>query len=514
MAARWPEGPVCDGCYTAALRRTGTCVGCGEHRRLVAPPGLDASTCTDCSGSGFTGHVCTGCGREDKLFERGYCDRCSLERRTDALLRGTHREEVPTGLAGVRDAIVATDSPRTALNWLRRGAGAPLLAALAGGQVRLSHAGLDAQPAGRAMDYLRALLVAHGALPERDEALARLERRVVQLVAEVEDVADRRVLAAYSTWRVLHRVRNRAQHRPAARTATRHATVSLRAAIALLDWLAARSIRLAQIRQYDLDHWLLNGPSNLAYQVDDFLAWAAARRIAPRLRLTRPVSPTGPATGEAERQSSIHRLLHDPDVPTIDRVTGCLVLLYAQQLSRISAMTRTQVHDRPEGLSVRFGRRDVNIDEPLAGFIRTQLDAPRRHGSLGTPTQTNWLFPGHLPGRPITAARLGARLGVLGINAQAGRRAAMQQLAAEVPAAVLADRAVRRHQSWARSRLVAGMGHVRSLPFNRSSVVTYSAVARLSRSASTRALQVRVGLAPPILDTFWSHHTRHTSHGP
>jgi hypothetical protein len=132
-------------------------------------------------------------------------------------------------------------------------------------------------------------------------------------------------------------------------------------------------------------------------------------------------------------------LLHDPQVPTIDRVAGCLVLLYAQQLSRISTMTRTQVYDRADRLAVRFGRRDVNIDEPLAGFIRNHLDAPRRHESLGTPTHTNWLFAGHLPGRPITAARLGARLGTLAINAQAGRRAAMQQLAAEVPAAVLAD---------------------------------------------------------------------------
>jgi hypothetical protein len=50
-----------------------------------------------------------------------------------------------------------------------------------------------------------------------------------------------------------------------------------------------------------------------------------------------------------------------------------------------------------------------------------------------------WLFPGHLPGRPITPARLGERLGRLGIHAQPGRRAALLQLAADVPAAVLAD---------------------------------------------------------------------------
>jgi len=43
--ANWPEGPVCDPCYNAALRRRGTCAGCQANRRLVAPPGPDANLC-------------------------------------------------------------------------------------------------------------------------------------------------------------------------------------------------------------------------------------------------------------------------------------------------------------------------------------------------------------------------------------------------------------------------------------------------------------------------------------
>jgi len=43
-AARWPEGPVCDPCYTAVLRRRGLCASCGQQRRLVAPPGPAADT--------------------------------------------------------------------------------------------------------------------------------------------------------------------------------------------------------------------------------------------------------------------------------------------------------------------------------------------------------------------------------------------------------------------------------------------------------------------------------------
>ncbi|BCO36341.1 hypothetical protein H7H69_16410 [Mycobacterium heckeshornense] len=70
--------------------------------------------------------------------------------------------------------------------------------------------------------------------------------------------------------------------------------------------------------------------------------------------------------------------------------------------------------------------------------MRAHLDTPRRHASLAAP-RSNWLFPGHFPAQSITPARLGARLGRLGIDAQTGHRAAMLQLATTVPAAVLAD---------------------------------------------------------------------------
>ena len=89
--------------------------------------------------------------------------------------------------------------------------------------------------------------------------------------------------------------------------------------------------------------------------------------------------------------------------------------------------------------SWRFGTGDVEIPEPLAGFVRAHLDAPRRHTSVAAPPDKTWLFPGHLPGRPITPARLGQRLAQLGIDSQTGRRAAMLELASTVPAAVLAD---------------------------------------------------------------------------
>src|SRR5215207_6261034 len=84
-AARWDEGPLCDRCYTAALRHRGRCAVCGDQRRLVAPPGPEATTCADCVGMPVT-HTCGDCGIEDKLYEKNRCAPWSLRRRAATLL--------------------------------------------------------------------------------------------------------------------------------------------------------------------------------------------------------------------------------------------------------------------------------------------------------------------------------------------------------------------------------------------------------------------------------------------
>ena len=51
----------------------------------------------------------------------------------------------------------------------------------------------------------------------------------------------------------------------------------------------------------------------------------------------------------------------------------------------------------------------------------------------------HWLFPGRQPDRPAHSATLMRRLNALGIQARSNRNTAMLQLAAELPAAVIAD---------------------------------------------------------------------------
>lgn len=372
---RWPEGPVCEPCYTRALRRRGSCSGCKATRRLVEPPGRAATICADCAGRPPT-HVCGDCGIEDKLYERGRCDRCALRRRVVELLRG-QGPNVPAALTPVADAIASAPVPRSALNWLRNGAGAGILADLAAGRLATSHETLDAHPRPRAADYLRRMLVAGGALPDRDEDLARIQRWVADLLTAIGRPADRRLVAAYATWRVLRRLRRRAGRNPGPWTATRSARAQIKAAVGVLDWLAERGLPLADAAQGDIDAWLATGHG--AYNARDFLGWAGEHGHRQTLSVPGAVRRTGTTLDPDARWAILARLLHGDGIDLTDRLAGCLVLLYAQQLSRITAMTVEQVTRRDDATSIRFGTDHIAVPEPLAGLIRAHRHRPRPH---------------------------------------------------------------------------------------------------------------------------------------
>lgn len=434
-AARWPEGPVCDPCYQAALRHRGRCSSCGQARRLVVPPGSHADTCADCAGIPVT-HACADCGIEDKLYEKGRCERCSLRRRARELLSaGTGT--IPSHLTGVFEAICAARVPKTALNWLRRSHGAELLAEMASGRLPATHQALDADPRRRAADFLRHMLTAGGLLPTRDQELARTSQWAEHIIASVQPAAARQLVRAYATWQVMRRLRASAGGTTRPRTYTAHAHRNLGTAAAFLAWLHDRGRTLADCGQADVDAWLATGPA--AGHVHDFLAWAAAHRHCQQFTLPALVRADGAAASQDDRWTRAARLLHDATLDLTDRAAGCLVLLYGQQLSRIAAMTTSQVTARGGTAHVRLGDHDVPVPEPLGAILTELIRTGRTHTGTGSPAASPWLFPGMLPGQPITPGALGLRLRALGIYTMAGRRAALTDLAAQLPSAVLAD---------------------------------------------------------------------------
>ena len=426
--ARWAEGPVCEPCYRAALSRRGLCAGCGSERRLVDPPGPGATRCADCAGVAPLAR-CRNCAAEERLYRHGLCVRCSLAERVSELIPS----DGPLG--ELAEAIAAAPQPYSAHNWLRDRPSGALLAEFASGRMTLSHEALDAHAHPRAANYLRHLLVAHGVLEARDEALVRLESWVAARL-ETAPVTHRRMLRSYATWRVLRRARQRSRagrHHP---TPVARAKVCLNAAIAFLVFLEQRGRELAEATQADIDAWLTE--ASAPEEVADFLDWAQANHHIGAFSVPRRQRRQGTAMDDEQRLGVLRRLLHDEGLELSDRVAGCLVLLYGLQLSRIVGLTRDQLSEADGIFRLHLGPTHIEVPEPLATMLR-RLPGARRPKNGVVVVDSPWLFTGVNPGQPLNASHLGQRLRRLGIPTMAGRRQAMVHLAGQLPAAVLAD---------------------------------------------------------------------------
>jgi hypothetical protein len=310
----------------------------------------------------------------------------------------------------------------------------PILARIASGELSCSHEALDTLDPNLAVRHLQHLLVATGALPARDPALARLERWIEEFLTAYREPE----LRTFAFWIVLRRCRRNSNRHPLGDGAINHAKVQLRSAAALLDWLARRGTPLADLEQADVDAWLA-GPRPDRYLARSFARWAIARGLMPKLEF-----PTGrktavtPAIAAHDRVTLARRLLHEEGLQTRDRVAGVLVVLFAQPVSRIANLTVNDIAIDHETVAIRLGDTAITLPQPLADHLRELIADRRGQAAAALPT-TRWLFPGSSPGRPIGAQSLSRRLKRIGIDCHARRIAALVDMAGQVPAPVLAD---------------------------------------------------------------------------
>ncbi|HVF13503.1 MAG TPA: hypothetical protein VM942_02830 [Acidimicrobiales bacterium] len=309
------------------------------------------------------------------------------------------------------------------------------------GKVPLTHKGLDNLPQKASVHHLRQLLVACGALPQCDPNLARLERAVDLLVASLDHSEDRQLLRAFARWRVLRRARWRADHGGFSVIQAKNARNLVAEGARFLGWLRKRGLSLSQCQQADVDAWLATGVI-ARRRVGEFLRWAESRKAVGGIIV--PDTAAGgavprPIDAEA-RWAMARRLLHDTTIDPADRVVGALVVIYAQPVTRIARLRQSDVVEEDGEIFVRLGRELLPMSEPLGGLLR-ELPWRRQVGPSGkVDAASEWLFPGRQAGLPLDPEYLRRRLGDLGIECRASRNAALLQLGARLPAAVLADK--------------------------------------------------------------------------
>ncbi|MET9110894.1 hypothetical protein [Streptomyces zhihengii] len=432
VRARTPDGQaICQQC--GQVREP--CHTCGKTRVVKSRTPAGEPFCGPCWGkSPLSFRECDQCGSRERLFHHGLCNSCArVEAVRNAL--GDDTGDIRSDLTDVTAALTTGD-PLTTLHWLERPSSRGMLAALAAGTGPVSHQVLDSLQPPRAASSLRAVLVAHGALPARDEQLAALERWLATTLAGVTTPEERRLVQSFATWHHLRRLRRASKTSPITNAQAVQVRREVKAAIDLLAWLNGHGRTLMTCNQGDVDLWLDGSRSKRAF-ARNFLLWARRNRHSAPVEIPAVIPRTGTNFIDQDvRWELIRHLLHDEAIDIADRVAGLLVLLFAQPLTRVVRITPNEIVSNGEAVTLVLGREPLVLPPPLDELFLRLRDRPVQHPRTDD-TDRKWLFAGGSPGTPLSTQQLMHRLHALGIRSRPARNTTLRDRAAELPAAIL-----------------------------------------------------------------------------
>lgn len=138
-------------------------------------------------------------------------------------------------------------------------------------------------------------------------------------------------------------------------------------------------------------------------------------------------------------------------------MAACLLLLYAQPLSRIHRLTASDIIETDQGLLIRLGDPPTPVPDPFADLLRQLAPAAQAN-------EHGWLFPGQFAGQPISYGTLSRRMRQLGFPLIDARVSAVRQLVLQAPAPVVADALGFHQKSTARQVANAGATWSRYAP--------------------------------------------------
>jgi len=427
---------LCRRCYRNPRRPCGVC---GRLKRVaLKATATSPDTCPTCYQAPVID--CSICGqqalgRRTTNHGRPRCFSCQAAQQIDAALTGPDGRIRPE-LMPVRDALTELERPRSLLNNWHNLASLRLLTDMAQGRLELSHDALDARPQVFSVTYLRATLVAAGALPPRDENAARLHRYAAGVVAQVTDPEMRGVLTRYARWHVVGRAKTD-RHEKIAPNVEARCRGDIDIARAFLDHLTSGGYDLDDCPQAHLDAWITTDRSRRLA----FIRWLKRGDYLSKVRLPEPVPAKDPThdVDPEEQLALVRQLLHEPDSASVeDRAAACLILLYAQPVAKIVRLTVDDIQTRNGETYLNLGPEPLLLIPPLDELV-TALPATKPFGAASRLADSRWLFTGKSAGTHLHPASLMRRMHVLGVTARASRNTALLHLASTTPPAVFAS---------------------------------------------------------------------------
>jgi hypothetical protein len=425
-------------CYTAVLRSPAECPRCGTVQPLIARDDDGAGVCGPCVGFAVD-YTCRQCGRAGNPHSRGRCAHCVLAERVNALLTGPDGTVAPQ-MKPLATALADAHSPFPAIQWLKESPNTKLLAQLAAEGHTLSHELLDELPPSRNQRYVRQLLVHTGVLEERHEDLERIPGWLEHELAD-KPAAHANLARPFLHWFLLRRARQRAAIRRHPASADRDLRRRVSVALDFLAWIDQRGLALADLAQEHIDDWIAGATSQRRYLIRYFLKWTTSRRLTRELTVPSiPRQEPQNLLDEDDRWPLLQRCLTDDALPTDVRAAGAITLLFGPSTERLCHLTPEHLKLGDKHTHLVLGRHPVLLPPRLAELLRRLAEQPQLRPQLSRVRPgPQWLFPGMVPGKPISTHGMIQKLNRHGIPVRTARNAALAALAADLPSPILAD---------------------------------------------------------------------------
>lgn len=431
IVANWPDGGVCGYCYQQAKRTRGTCT-CGHEG--ILPGRIDAQpACRQCSGVKLN-IDCKTCGAEDELYRGSRCWSCELAVLVDQLLTNPDTGVMAAELVPVARALKSMKRSNSGVTWIRQRHVTAFLKDLAVAPT-ITHEKLDELPgADRTRNYIRALLVEHGALPPRDELAVRYDQWAARALERVSSDDHRDVVRRYIRWHLQRRMN---QMETVLHGTFLRSKQTVTVVIDFLNWLHDNAITLADLRQQHVDVWLADGPSTHRF-VDRFIPWAIkCRLVDPELTVARHRRGTSPKLSKSEQDTAVERVVHTDELTLRDRAAAILVIVFGQHIEDVIRLTWDDVTVTDDVVTVRLGRTEFTLPVPLDEPMRQLAAAPGNDLTAAHPN-SNWVFRGYSPGSHIHRSSLRSRLKAV-FGTRAARLGTLHELTKLGPVPIIAD---------------------------------------------------------------------------
>jgi integrase len=213
-----------------------------------------------------------------------------------------------------------------------------------------------------------------------------------------------RLLRQFGLWYQLPRMRARAAAGPLRATARQYAQSRFLQAEAFLTWAADAGLQPAALTQADIDTWYATHLAHQRQAVRAFLVWAAGHGHVPgHLDIPRQAPSAGQAISQQRRIGLLRRFATDTSIAIRPRAAACLLLLYAQPLSRILHLTAGDLVRDDDGQTwLRLGDPPSPVPPPFDALLH-QL-AASRHDHVPANHASSWPFPGRHAGQPPATA--------------------------------------------------------------------------------------------------------------